>query len=141
MRPSRNGVVVDDSVAIKWFVEEPGSDASQVLLQLFGEQDALVAPGLLWLEVVAVLGKRARTGRVTPEYPRVALQLLRRIPIRIVPDAELLDHAVLLSEVVRHPVYDCLYLALACRLDANLATFDKGLAALALQEDRLWPMT
>ncbi|TCZ57848.1 type II toxin-antitoxin system VapC family toxin [Roseicella aquatilis] len=61
------------------------------------------------------------------------------MPIRRVPDAELLDHAVLLSAAIRHPLYDCLYLALVRRLDARLATFDKGLAALARQEDRLWP--
>jgi len=135
------GIVVDASLAVTWFVEEPGTPVADRLVREAGREGGLVAPELLLLEVTAVLGKRAREGKVQPDYPGVSLRRLRRMPIRLTPDAELLDHAVLLSAAVRHPLYDCLYLALARRLDAQLTTLDKGLAALARQEDRLWPRT
>lgn len=103
-----------------------------------GRLDLLVAPARLLLEVSAVLAKRARQRRVTPDYPRRVLENLRRLPIRLVPNLELFDHAVLLSEALRYPVHDGLYPASARRLDARLATFDNGLANLARAEDRLW---
>ena len=135
------GIVVDASLAVTWFVEEPGTPIADRLVRNAALEGGLWAPELLLLEVTAVLGKRARQGKVASDYPGLSLRRLRRMPIRLIPDAELLDHAVLLSAAVRHPLYDCLYLALAQRLDARLATLDNGLAALARQEDRLWPKT
>jgi predicted nucleic acid-binding protein len=140
MQGDPDSIVVDASVAIKWFVEEAETRSAVWLLEVSGALGQLVAPELLVLEGAAVLAKRARQGRVTADYPRRSLDKLRRLPIRLVPNPELLDHAVLLSEALRHPVYDCLYLALARRLDARLATFDNGLANLARVEDRLWRM-
>lgn len=74
-------------------------------------------------------------------YPARVLQMLRRMPLTLVPDRELLDHAAHLGVTLRHPLYDCMYLALARRLSASLATFDKGLAELVRQDGRLRELT
>jgi predicted nucleic acid-binding protein len=49
----------------------------------------------------------------------------------IYPDADLMDEAVALALDNRHPVYDCLYLALAIERREPLLTADRKLAELA----------
>lgn len=53
-------IVVDASVAIKWVVEEEGSDAAAAL----ADQD-LTAPSLLMVECANVLWVKARRGELT----------------------------------------------------------------------------
>ena len=56
-------VVVDSSVAIKWFVEEPYSVEAHRLLE--GYQDGtltLLAPDLLYAEVGNIVWKKHRPG-------------------------------------------------------------------------------
>lgn len=133
-------VVVDASVAVKWFVEEKGSDAAMGLLAdslRKGGDLQLVAPQFLLVEVLAVIGKRARNKAVDASYPTRVLQVLRKLKLGLTPDAELLDHATHLSVTLQHPLYDCLYLALSRRLSARLATFDKGLGDIARRDGLL----
>ena len=137
-------IVVDASVAVKWFVEGEGSARASRLLEHRLDRDGRsglfepVAPELLLLEVVAVMARRARFGSVRPDYPTQVLQALRRLRLGLTPDAELLDHATRLSVTLRHPVYDCLYLAFSRRFSAHLATFDKGLGGIARHDGLLW---
>ncbi|MBD0272395.1 MAG: type II toxin-antitoxin system VapC family toxin [Acetobacteraceae bacterium] len=83
------------------------------------------------------MGRRARSGSVRPDYPAQVLQALRRLRLHLTPNAELLDHATELSASLRHPLYDCLYLALYRRFSAHLATFDKGLGSIARRDGLL----
>ena len=131
-------LVVDASVAVKWFVEEEGSDGATTRLENRPFNYHLVAPQFMLLEVVAVIGRRARSKAVEAHYPAQVLQALRRLGLDLTPDAELLDHATQLSVTLRHPLYDCLYLALSRRLSARLATFDKGLGDIARRDGLLW---
>ncbi len=134
-------LIVDASVAVKWFVEEEGSPTAHALVRIqhtpeFGLR--LQAPGMLMLEVVAVIGRRARQGMLDADYPAKVLQALRRLGMVLTPDGEFLDHATQLSMTLRHSLYDCLYLALARRTGFRLATFDRGLADLARRDGLLW---
>ena len=134
-------VVVDASVAVKWFVEEGGSGAATELLEGPLRESGwveLIAPEFLVMEVVAVIGRRARARAVEQDYPARVLQALRKLGLGLTPDAELLDHATQLSITLRHPLYDCLYLALSRRFSARLATFDNGLGEIARRDGRLW---
>ncbi len=120
-----NRVVVDASVAVPWYVEEPATPRA-VPLQL--GSDILLAPGFLLLEVASAILKRQRRGIPTAaDYPEAALRELRASPIAFTPDDVLLDAAAAVSRTLRHPFYDCLYLALARREEALLATFDERL--------------
>ena len=75
---------------------------------------------------------RLRRGLPVPEdAPRSALEARRAGGIGWTPDADLVDQAAGIARRHLHPTYNCLYLALARREDAMLATFDTSLAALA----------
>ena len=49
----------------------------------------------------------------------------------VVPNEQLLPEAIRLALANQHPVYDCLYLALAIERREPLATADRRLAAVA----------
>lgn len=140
-------IVVDASVAVKWFVREAGTaEARSLLVRHVGQPGpsphddlaVLGAPELLQLEVLAVLGKRARGGTVVSDYPERAYERLLALRLQLTPDKLFLGNALGLSRRYRHPLYDCLYLAMARFHQAPLATFDRGLADIARQEGLLW---
>ncbi len=64
-------LVVDASVACKWFVEEEGSAAAT---QLLGLGQALAAPDLIVPEVSSALHKKLRADLITVEQARVAIE-------------------------------------------------------------------
>jgi predicted nucleic acid-binding protein len=115
-------LVVDASVVAKWFLDEPLWESARALV-ISGEE--LVAPDFLLVEVANVLWRRMRRGEVDP----VRAQGNVRTLIRGAP--EFFDSHVLMSDALRlagtldHPVYDCLYLALAIHDDTRVITNDR----------------
>jgi predicted nucleic acid-binding protein len=120
-------LVVDASVAIKWYAEEPGSDAAATLLA----RDDLTAPDLIFAEVGNAFWKRIRRNASHRVQAEAGLARLSQDLARTVPLAELAAASLRLSIDHDHPVYDCCYVALAQREDAGLATADIRLAKLA----------
>jgi predicted nucleic acid-binding protein len=116
-------IIVDASVAIKWVVEEEGSDAAAAL----ASQD-LTAPSLLMVECANALWVKVRRGELTPSEALDRIQVLLAAPVEISPDADLAEHAARLALQLNHPVYDCIYLALALQLDGKLVTADRPFA-------------
>lgn len=115
-------IVVDASVAVKWFVAEPLHEQARRLLDA---DLPLLAPDLLPVEVADVVWKKRRRGELTTqEGQRLVAALLGGTP-RLSPTAALLGDALDLAERLDHPVYDCVYLALAVREDARLVTADR----------------
>jgi predicted nucleic acid-binding protein len=119
-------VVVDSSVALKWFVPEVLSDRAASLLD--GRYE-LVAPDLLIPECGNVLWKKITRGEITIEDGRAILQALGRAPIRIVPSGELVEGALEIASAFRRSVYDGLFVALAVAGDCALVTADTRLVA------------
>jgi predicted nucleic acid-binding protein len=117
-------LVVDASVALKWVVEEDGSEAAAAL-----GAHALTAPTLLLEECANALWVKQRRAELTPVEAMERMRALREAPVELVPSAGLLDQALALAIEHAQTVYDCLYLALAIRLDARLVTADRRLAA------------
>jgi predicted nucleic acid-binding protein len=115
-------LVVDASVAIKWVVPEPGSDAALALLR-----GRLLAPDLLIAECANILWKKARLGEHTQAEALVAARLLEHTDIELAPIRPLLQRATELSIALRHPAYDCFYLALAETRGCPLVTADERL--------------
>ena len=63
-------VIVDASVALKWVLQEEGSEAAELLLL----EEPLAAPDLLIVECANVLWRKARRGALTRDQkPTVAL--------------------------------------------------------------------
>jgi len=123
-------VVVDASCAIKWFVDEGGPSVRAARRLLLAGHD-LIAPGLLISEVQNVMWKKLRAGQVTEEQGRLVAASLKSFFVHVEPDEKLVEAAWELAVAHDHPIYDCLYVALARRAGAHLATFDKRMKSLA----------
>ncbi|MGH7107289.1 MAG: type II toxin-antitoxin system VapC family toxin [Acetobacteraceae bacterium] len=103
-----NGFVVDASIAVKWVIDEPGTEFALAL-----RRRRLVAPDLLGAECANILWKKAHRGEITPEEAALAAGLLSRAEIELRPMRSLMPAAMALSLALDHPAYYCLYLALA----------------------------
>jgi predicted nucleic acid-binding protein len=115
-------LVIDASVAIKWLVDEPGTDDA---LRLRRHQ--LFAPDLLTVECANILWKKFRRNELTSDETRFAAQLLARAEIELTPMRPLLEATTRLAVVLDHPAYDCAYLALAETMRCAMVTADVSL--------------
>lgn len=116
-------VVVDASVAIKWVVPEPGTAEALALLQGGG----LCAPDLIVPECASILWKKTRRGELSPEEACLAARVIEQVELEILPTRSLLEPATHLANLLDHPAYDCIYLALAQAQGSVLITADERL--------------
>ena len=127
-------IVIDASLAVKWFLEEPDSDAArQKLADNLGQ---ITVPDLFVIEVTAALVRNANIHKRTQAAMRAHIEdfvallsgdeiaLVRMEPQQIASSA---SQAIDLG----HPLKDCLYLALAMELGCELVTCDARFAAKA----------
>jgi predicted nucleic acid-binding protein len=124
-------IVVDASVALKWVLNEPDKDAADALMG-----DELFAPDLLRIEAANALWAFQRRGGMTADEVQDRLALLVASPVRFSSQPQDVDQALSIACRLKHPVYDCVYLALAMRERATMVTADKRfLAAVAVAPD------
>ena len=114
--------VVDASVVVKLFVDEPGSAEA---VQLVSDGHELAAPELLLLEVANALHRKLRDQAILTDDLLPAIDRMQRSLLDLRPVSASVRRAVQLALVIDHPVYDCLYLALAEQLRAPLVTADR----------------
>lgn len=125
-------LVLDASVAIKWFTDEPGSDAAE-RVALHG---ALVAPDLLCAEVGPAGWRAVRMGLMRREQTSSCRRLSvatwassgrssRCGPARL----QLWPRALAIAHLLDHPLPDCIYLALAESVARSVTTADRRLPA------------
>jgi predicted nucleic acid-binding protein len=117
-------LVVDASVAAKWFLPEPDAAAAQRLLS---GRYALMAPDLLWTEVASVVWKNARRKVITSAEAERIIEQALSFPVETHPCEPLLPDAMNLALAHDRTVYDSLYLALAIRESAVTVTEDAKL--------------
>lgn len=117
-------LVVDASVAVKWFVEEPGTAEA---LPLLDKDAALIAPELVVAEVVNVIWKHLMRGDLELRQVGHVPEALPRMFAELWPVVWLARRALQIAAELRHPAYDCFYLALAESEDATLITADRRL--------------
>ncbi len=117
--------VVDASVAVKWLVAEDDADIAD---QLAASGQELHAPRLMASEVANALWRKARAGQIERAEAGAAMALLTDMPVRWNDDETVGADAVRLALALDHPVYDCVYLALAHRIGAIMLTADGRLA-------------
>jgi predicted nucleic acid-binding protein len=131
-------LVVDASVAIKWFLVEPGDREALALLD--GDQ-SLIAPELVVAEVVNAVWKRLIGGGIdraqAADVPTAIIKLFAELR----PIVSLAARTLEIAAELRHPAYDCFYLALAEERRAKLVTADRRLlsrlAGTPWQEDTI----
>ncbi len=115
-------LVVDASVAVKWFLREVHAEAA---MRILDPNHELIAPDLIWAEFGNVLWKRRRRGEITLATARAILLDFKRYPIATMPVAPLVEAALEIADGLRQSVYDSLYLALAERRECRLVTADR----------------
>jgi predicted nucleic acid-binding protein len=125
-------VVVDASVALKWVLDEPGSEAAEALLD-----EELIAPSLWLLEAANALWRRAQRGEISHGEAKERLVELFNAPVATSTIEEDLLSAADLANGLAHPVYDCLYLAVAIRENTYVVTADARFYAVVEKSPRL----
>lgn len=118
--------VLDANVIVKWFAPEVGSD---VALELLQGKVTLYAPRLAQIEVTGGLLRKFRTDAWSKERTLLAIhewqQVIRTGAVLLTPNEEEIEQAIKLSLALRHPIQDCLYLALAEKLEVEMITADE----------------
>ena len=112
-------VVIDASVALKWVLDEAGREAADALLE-----EELIAPSLWLLEAANALWRRTQRGEISGDEARERLTELFNAPVTTATIDDDLPAAADLANVLGHPVYDCLYLAMAIRENTYVVTAD-----------------
>jgi predicted nucleic acid-binding protein len=129
-RPARYSIaptpplVVDASIAFLWFANEPDRWGARRLL---AAESSLLAPDLMAVEATNAWWKKLRRGEMDASDVEQAVTNLLALAIAWTPSESLLRAAARLAVELGHPVYDCMYLALAASHAAALATADERL--------------
>ena len=127
-----NDFVLDASVALAWFLDdEQAPQADNVRARLV--QDTAFVPQLWHLEVRNGLIIAERRGRLSATRMNECLEALKWLPIQT--DSEVvLEMVVSLSRMHKLSVYDAVYLELAKRRNAALASLDAALLRATAEE-------
>ena len=118
-------VVVDASVAFKWFVTEADSEAAVSVLR----NHNVVVPDVLLAECRNAALTHVRRGTISIEQARQVERALEALQLRTLASEPFLTQAFSIALELGHPIYDCIYLAAAIDSDRILVTADARFAA------------
>ena len=121
-------LVVDSSVAIKWFVSEADSDTANLVFDeyLNGNFD-LLAPDLVYAEFGNIIWKKHIFQGFDLADAEVAIAEFQKIPFILARTDELFDDAFRIAVKFKRSFYDSVYLALAERENCSFVTADEKL--------------
>lgn len=132
-------IVIDASVAAKWFFDE---EHSMLALNLLDNPFELNAPDFFFLEMNSLLCKRARRLELSVTEAFEMDDEVRSMPIQSYPSTALRERAFELALETKSSIYYCLYLALAEVLDGRMVTADRkffqSLQDSPLRDRMLW---
>lgn len=115
--------VIDASVAVKWVVEESGTAEALAVRSWY----RLIAPDLLAAECANILRKKVQRKELLLNEALLAARLLQSAEIELLPSRSHMEEATRMAVDLDHPVYDCLYLALAAEQQCPFVTADERL--------------
>lgn len=121
-------VVIDASVAAKWFLPE---QYSQDALRLLSPEYELQAPDLIQVEVGSVMLKAVRRKWMDLDEAGRVLEDMAAAPVRLFPANQHIVEALRIAQQQGGSLYDAIHISLAHSLEAPLATNDTRLAATA----------
>ena len=132
-------LVVDASVAAKWFLPEVHSEDA---LRLLDEPYRLLAPDLLYSEVGNTLWKRVVKKEISQKQSMEIMGALETFPLVSFAAKPLVAAALEVACRTGRTVYDSIYLALAAHHDCRLVTADRrfhnALMKSPLKTSLLW---
>jgi predicted nucleic acid-binding protein len=127
-------IVIDASLAVKWYLDEAWADEAEALLIEY--EGDIVVPDIFISEVIGALVRRANMAKAMRSDSATATARFQALfdtgsitAIRSPPPAVV--RAATLALDLGHPLKDCLYLALAMELECDLITCDERFAAKA----------
>lgn len=121
-------VVVDASIAVKWFAQEPDSDLADGLI---AEDRTLVAPDIMPVEAANAWWKKVRRGEMDKADLEQAMVGLLAMGLEWIPAPSLVERAATMAIDTGRTVYDCVYLVACAERGASLATADEGMRKTA----------
>jgi len=119
-------IVIDASIAVKWVLNEPATDEALAL-----QDGQLIAPELWLAEAANALWRHVRIGELTSEQALARMHELTEAPVASLAIEPHVERALALAIELAHPIYDCLYLALALAQDTYVVTDDRRFFAAA----------
>ena len=136
-------VVVDASVAAKWFLPRAGetftTEAEELLNSYVAGELRVLVPDLFWPELANIFWKAVRQGRWTRAAAESAFVAILNRTIPTIPVLTLLEDAFDIALTLDRSVYDCVYVSLAVASKCHLVTADERLAnALAAHLPVKW---
>src|SRR5947207_2980412 len=117
-----NRIVIDPSVALKWYFHEAFSEQA---LKLATHGNEIVVPDILFSQVGAVLWRRVKAGEMRREDAHKVLTNLRRLPLHTVSPSELAPAALEIATGTARTFNESIYFALAMRERTELVTADR----------------
>jgi predicted nucleic acid-binding protein len=117
-------IVVDATVALRWCFQLNGSDRAEELLR---SDDHLIAPDLVIADITNAAWKFVTFDRMAEDSAISVVREVAKAFEELVPMNVLKDRALAIAIELRHPAYDCFYLALAERSSSSLVTADDRL--------------
>lgn len=119
-------LVIDSSVAVKWFVVEPYStEARRILDDYQNGTTSFLAPDLINAEFGNVIWKKQIFQGLDAADAQDIINKFRALHFTFTPTAALLDDAYKIAVRHRRTVYDALYLALSLREGCQFVTADE----------------
>jgi predicted nucleic acid-binding protein len=136
-------LVVDASVAAKWYLPERDETLVRPARQLLGDylcnDVEFIVPDIFWPEFGNIMWKAARVKRISSDRSFSGLALLKDLNIPTYPSSDFLVEALQIALAHGRTFHDSLYVALAVRTRTNLITADERLAnALAAHLPVKW---
>jgi predicted nucleic acid-binding protein len=117
-------VVVDASVAIKWYLDEPHAlEARRLLDRTFTR----VVPDLFFAEIGNTCWKLHRRSQLPPDILDDIRDAVMMVPLEVHPIRSLLSAAMAIAVRLGTTVYDSLYVTLSEQTHAPLVTADRRL--------------
>jgi predicted nucleic acid-binding protein len=115
-------LVVDANVAVKWFIQQQGTDDARRVQAYRGP---LIAPAMLVSETTNGLWRHVTRGDISAVNAQSAVTGLAWWFHELVEDQSLAASALTLAVELNYAPYDCFYLSLAVARSAPLVTADK----------------
>ena len=121
-------VVVDASIAVKWFAPEADSELAD---RLIAEDRILVAPDIMPVEAANAWWKKVRRGEMEKSDLEQAVANLLAMGLEWIPVPSLVERAAIMAADTGQTVYDCTYLVACAERGAWIATADERMRGAA----------
>ena len=117
-------LIIDASVAIKWFVQENLHTEAR---RIFDYRRDIEAPDFIMSEVANIAWKKVRRAEISREQAAIIVTAMPQYIPKLSSLLDYIEDALDLALELDHPVYDCIYLACTMKNEGVFVTADKRL--------------